>query len=77
MLIRGDREIRLTRVWADDLDRYEHWLQELLFRHPALIPIDEIEPAFGPLLPVAWELPTASGPLDLLFIKPAWTYHAH
>lgn len=70
MLIRGDREVRLTRVWAEDLDRYEDWLQELLFRHPALIPVDEIEPAFGPLLPVASELSTASGPLDLLFINP-------
>jgi len=42
-----------------------------MFDNPNLLPVDEIEPAFSPLIPVSRELPTPSGPLDLLFINPS------
>jgi hypothetical protein len=45
----------------------EVWLQELLFTHPELLPIDEVEPVFGPVIPVCRELPTPAGPIDLLY----------
>ena len=47
----------------------EGWLQNFIFTHHQAIPIDEIEPAFGPLIPVCRELPTKAGPVDLLFIS--------
>ena len=47
----------------------EGWLQNFIFTHHQTIPIDEIEPAFGPLIPVCRELPTKAGPVDLLFIN--------
>jgi hypothetical protein len=65
--------MRLSQVALDGDDRdrrSEGWLQALLLKHPELLPIGEIEPAFDPAIPVCRELPTAAGPLDLLFISP-------
>jgi len=45
-------------------------LQELLLSHHNLIPIDEIEPAFGPLISLGKEIPTNAGPLDLMYTSP-------
>lgn len=47
----------------------EDWLQGLLFAHPALLPIEEIEPAFAGAVPLCREVGTAKGPLDLLLIN--------
>lgn len=66
MVIRAGKEIRLRRLRADEVGKVEDWLQDLLFRHPSLIPVEEIEPAFADLIPLARELRTSSGPLDLL-----------
>lgn len=64
---------RLTRVsmtvtGASAYD--EAWLQRLIMRHPSLLPIDQLEPALVPLIPVCTELPTPSGYIDNLFITP-------
>ena len=45
-------------------------MQKFIFEHHQALPIGEIEPAFGPLIPVCRELPTEVGPIDLLFINP-------
>lgn len=48
----------------------EAWLRDLIFEHPASIPVDEIDPSFGVLIPVCRELNTrAAGPADALFIN--------
>ncbi len=47
----------------------ENWIQRFIFDHPESLPIDEIEPAFGPLLPVCRELRTKAGPGDIMFIN--------
>lgn len=60
----------LERVVFDDRLIREGWFQDLLFRNPSLIPIDEIEEVFGPLVPVARELPTDAGPVDLVYVNP-------
>ena len=49
----------------------EAWLQGFLLAHPEAIPVGEIEPAFAPLIPVCRELPTAAGPVDMLFANDA------
>lgn len=54
----------------DDVAVYnEAWLQRLLFTHPEILPIDEIEPIFKPLIPICRELPTKAGPVDNVFIN--------
>lgn len=69
LVIRANGATSLMRVPFSDQFKNEQWLQDLLFRHPTLLPVDEIEPVFEGLLPIARELPTASGPLDLLYIN--------
>ena len=51
-------------------DLTERWLQELIHRHPTCLPMDEIEPGIGPLVPVCMELPLRVGSVDNLFITP-------
>ena len=48
----------------------ERWLQELIHNHPASLPMDQIEPGIGHLIPVCMELPLAVGAVDNLFITP-------
>ena len=45
--------------------------KRLIMSHPSLLPIDEIEPAFGGLVPVCMELPVPSGYLDNLLVTPS------
>ena len=48
----------------------EAWVQNLIFAHPGALPIGEIAPGFGPLIPICTELDTRSaGFADALFIN--------
>ncbi len=49
----------------------EAWLQALIHNHPEIVPITDIEPGFGDLIPVAREVPTRHGVIDNLFLTPA------
>lgn len=48
----------------------EAWLQKLVQRHPDILPVHEIEPGFGRLLPVAMEVPCSQGYIDNVFVSP-------
>lgn len=48
---------RRTLLAGGDERRDEKWLQDLLFRHPELLPLDEIDPDAGAILPLCRELP--------------------
>ncbi len=48
----------------------EHWLQMLIQRNPTLLPVDQIEPALTPLVPICVELPVPSGFVDNLLLTP-------
>jgi len=63
--IRGDR-----LAFGDTNGRNEAWLRDTLYRNPALLPVQDIDPAFGPLTPLCTELRTEAGPLDVAFINP-------
>lgn len=50
----------------------EVWLQKLISRHPNLLPIDQIEPAFKPLVSICMELPLPyGGYVDNLYATPS------
>jgi hypothetical protein len=49
----------------------EAWLQRLIMVHPSVLPVDQIEPAFSPLVPICIELPVGPGAMDNLFVTPA------
>lgn len=46
----------------------EAWLQQMLFEHPDSLPIRDINPHVGDLIPVCMELGTDAGPADILYI---------
>ena len=47
----------------------ENWIQNLIHNNPAILPVEELEPAFFPLYPVCRELKTPAGYLDNLFVS--------
>jgi hypothetical protein len=49
----------------------ERWVQELVHHSPSVLPINSIEPAFWPAVPVCMELRLRSGYLDNLLITPS------
>ncbi len=61
---------RLQRVALNDREISEGWLQQKLFEYPDLLPVGEIDPGFGPLIPVGREIPTAVGSIDNLYVSP-------
>ena len=70
LIIRQGRATPLQRVEFHDREFDEGWLQQLLFTHPQILPIAEIEPVFDRPLALAREVPTARGPIDLLLVNP-------
>ena len=61
----------LTLIRSETPPFTEDGLQELLARNPSMLPIDEIEPAFAPLVCLGREITTAVGPLDILYASPS------
>lgn len=49
--------------------RNEAWLRDTLFKYPEILPIRDIDPSFGPLIPLCVELRTEAGPIDIAFIN--------
>ena len=47
----------------------EKWLQQKIHENPALIPVGEIDPIFGDLIPVCQELTSSVGRLDNLYVN--------
>lgn len=48
----------------------EAWLQDLIFFHPELLPVSQIEPAFSTLVPAAMEVSCAHGNIDNVYLTP-------
>lgn len=46
----------------------EKWLQEALFANPQCLPIKEIDPQIGALIPICMEIETGAGPADILYV---------
>ena len=61
----------LRRLSLQDTGQYnERWVQELVHHSPSVLPINSIESAFWPAIPVCMELPLRSGYLDNLLLTP-------
>ena len=69
---KDESTLPLTRIDLSSDAAFEYsegWLQNQIFQHPSLLPINEIDPVFGTLYPVCRELLTGVGPLDNLYIN--------
>lgn len=47
----------------------ENWIQQVCFENPSLLPIDDLEPTFGGMIPICRELSTNSGSVDLVYVN--------
>lgn len=65
-----DHVTSLEPVDLTTLTFQEDYLQTLLEKHPQVLPIAEIEPAFAPPICLGREIPTPSGFLDALYVSP-------
>jgi hypothetical protein len=50
--------------------RNEAWLRDTLLAGPEALPISDIAPSYGPLVPLCRELRTSAGSVDLAFVNP-------
>ncbi len=64
------QRIRLSPGSADGPTFSEAWLQRLINKHPALLPVNDIESAIETLIPLGMEVPTAHGFVDNLYVTP-------
>ncbi len=61
----------LKRVESGPNDeKDEGWLQELISENPNLLPVQEFDESFGPLISLGREIETPSGYIDNLFVSP-------
>lgn len=56
---------------GDTGGRDEAWLCKLLAGTPEIVPINDINPSYGPLVPLCQQLHTEAGPIDLAFVNSA------
>jgi hypothetical protein len=64
----GQAPLRASRLsLGETAGRDEAWLQAMLFENPDLLPIADLDPSFGPLIPLCRELRTESGRVDNLY----------
>jgi len=61
---------RLERLSLGEREISEDWLQQRLSDCPELLPIDEIDSGFGPLVLIGREVDTPVGPIDNLYVSP-------
>jgi len=60
------RHVRLERIPLASREFSEDFLQEILHRTPELLPVDEFDSSFGPLVSLGREIDS----IDNLFIAP-------
>ncbi len=63
----------LDRVDLTDKTINEGWLQQLVFEHPSVLPIDDFDESFRPLIPIGREVESGAGPIDVLLVSPSAT----
>lgn len=69
-LVSKNRTHKLERVPLTEKVFQENWLQNLIFENPQILPVDNLEIGFTPLIPLAREVLTSVGFVDNLFISP-------
>jgi hypothetical protein len=70
IIIQNSTATLLERIPLDARLLNEEWLQKLIHHNPNVLPVNEIETGFTPLIPIGKEVSTVAGNIDNLFISP-------
>ncbi len=65
------RQVPLVSDPGNKPDFDESWMQALVYEHPEVLPVGELEPAFDNPIPLAREVPVGNGFADALFVNAA------
>ena len=63
--------VTLQRVSHNDRTFTENFIQDLVSRHPDVLPAVELDETKSPLVPIGREVATDVGPIDALFVSPS------
>jgi len=66
----GQAAVLTTTARSNGATYDEGWIQRLVHEHPAVLPIERVEPGFARVVPVCQELPLRSGSFDNLLMTP-------
>ena len=69
VIIKEQKILTLEKVSLKSKSYNEDWIQDICFRSPNLLPVEEIEPTFGGMIPICRELGTESGSIDLVYVN--------
>jgi hypothetical protein len=60
----------LRRLSPSDPSLAEDHIQNVVFDHPSVLPIEELDPTFAPAIQIGRETATLVGAIDALFVSP-------
>lgn len=60
---------QLERIPLNEKHFQENWLQKIIHKNPQILPIDDIESGFAPLISLGREISTSVGYIDNLYIS--------
>jgi len=69
VIITNKTILTLEKVSLNSKSYNENWIQDICFRSPNLLPVEELEPTFGGMIPICRELSTESGSIDLVYVN--------
>jgi hypothetical protein len=69
IIIQNGNVQSLEKLSLGSSEYNESWIQKLCYENPTLLPLNEIEPTFGGMIPVCRELSTKSGFIDLIYLN--------
>jgi len=69
VIINNNEILTLEKVLLESKLYNEKWIQNICFETPNLLPVEELEPTFGGMIPICKELSTPSGYVDLIYIN--------
>ena len=69
IIIQNGNVQSLEKLSLGSSEYNESWIQKLCFENSTLLPLNEIEPTFGGMIPVCRELGTKSGFIDLIYLN--------
>jgi hypothetical protein len=69
VIIKEKKILALEKVSLNSKSYNEDWIQDICFRSPNLLPVEELEPTFGGMIPICRELGTESGSIDLVYVN--------
>lgn len=71
LIDKSNKYEKLNRVLLSQENLDEGWLQNLLAKHPSVLPTADVDPIYAPLFLIGREIPTENGRIDNLYVTPS------